>query len=370
MIDEALKSLMALFYTTLAVIFLWLLSWPTASENFRLYRAAIDLHPWVYMKDRLSSLKIDVFEADPGSDITDDMEEGEPKAPNYESQPEFVPLEVSVTWPMQRTERFHLTPAGFSQKALTAAGASARVYRIVTDSTQLPLSDYYAIFLKDTEPVLEDGEVLDRERRRVGLVPTDYRLFKLRDPGIRQVTSGLDNENHPKRWAEIKLYLERYGFTGTSEKLTVSERALARLRAAVDSTPPDVHLFGVQLSVGQFFFAVGGVLAAISFTMIGPLATLRSSFLRKNSQPWVFVLSNSGTRAGLTLEWIIFTVTSAWAISPLIILLLQIKLYVELGISGGWAFPLGAAGLVFSTMVFGTAAWELRKTRLFSRNHG
>jgi hypothetical protein len=340
MVDKAIKSLHTLFFASLLILALWLLSWPASGEKLRLYRAAIDLHAWVNMKERLSNLKIDVFEADPSGDITHDVEEGKPKATNYESYDLPVPLQLSVTWPMQRTEGFHLTPAGFSQKTLTVSGASARVYRIVADSTQLPLSDYYAIFLIDTETVWEEGNVLDRERRRVGLVPTDYRLFGVRDPGIRQVTSGLSSR----------------------------DGALVRLQAEVDPRLPSggVNIFGAPLTVAQFFSAVGILLAAVSFAMIGPLLALRSSPVRKNSQAWVFVIPQSEGGPRRLLEWMICAVTILWALSPILILLLQVTVYAHLDTVAGWLFWLGAIGLAVSSVTYSLVAWELRVTRLTS----
>jgi len=365
MVDEAIKSLQALFFASVLILALWLLSWPASSEKLRLYRAAVDLQAWVDMRERLSTLKIDVFTVEPGEDITEDLAEGNPKPPNYEPYDLPVPLQLNLTWPVQQVQGFHLTPAGFSQNALAAPGESARVYRIVTGTMQLPLGDYYAIFLKDTKSVLEKGRVIDRERTRLGLVPTDYRLFKNVRSGIRQVTSALENENRPKRWGEIKLHLARFGFSGEPATLSSRDGALVRLQAEEDPRLPSggVSIFGIQLSVAQFFSAVGILLAAVSFAMVGPLLSLRSSPARRHSQAWVLVIPKAGTAPRLLLEWMICVVTMLWALLPVLILSLQLKVYPALA-AAGWLFYFGSIGLIVSSITYGFVAWELRLTRV------
>ena len=40
MVDDAIKSLHTLFFTSLLVLLLWLLTWPAATEKIRLSRSS------------------------------------------------------------------------------------------------------------------------------------------------------------------------------------------------------------------------------------------------------------------------------------------------------------------------------------------
>jgi len=71
MVDEAIKSFRALLYTSLLILFLWLLFWPSAKEKVELYRAAVDLHAWLYLKEGMRLLPVeDKLNSDPSQTIS------------------------------------------------------------------------------------------------------------------------------------------------------------------------------------------------------------------------------------------------------------------------------------------------------------
>src|SRR5262249_15831248 len=152
-----------------------------------------------------------------------------------------------------------------------------------------------------------------------GVVATDYVAFRISEPGtrristpgIRQVRAGIRDHNRPKRWDEIRLLLVKYGFVGQPENLSSRDAPLAGVRAEVDPRvlSGGVQILGVQLSIVQFFSAVGILLAITSFAMIGPVLAIRSSFVRKHSQSWVLVLPMSIGKARRMLEWMVCAVT-------------------------------------------------------------
>ncbi len=95
MVDDAIRSLHALFFTSLLVLLLWLLAWPAAAEKVRL---------------------------------TEDETLGEPKPPSNEPEDIKLPLEAIVTWPDERTEGFSLVHATqFNPRVMTLPGTVARL---------------------------------------------------------------------------------------------------------------------------------------------------------------------------------------------------------------------------------------------------
>ena len=52
MVDDAIKSLHTLFFTSLLVLLLWLLTWPAATEKIRLYHATAEVTAWAAMRTR------------------------------------------------------------------------------------------------------------------------------------------------------------------------------------------------------------------------------------------------------------------------------------------------------------------------------
>jgi hypothetical protein len=58
MVDDAIRSLHALFFTSLLVLLLWLLTWPAATEKIRLYHGTAEVTAWAAMRETLAYQKI------------------------------------------------------------------------------------------------------------------------------------------------------------------------------------------------------------------------------------------------------------------------------------------------------------------------
>jgi hypothetical protein len=365
MIEDALSSLRALFFASLLMLSLWLLSWPTATEKLRRFSAAVELHEWLALKERLAHLETDVFDTNPDEVIAEDIEWIQRISPNEEFYPGQMPLVVDLTWPVLQRRTISLAPAGFDQKAMTT---NARIYRVVSPAGPAWWNSCYAIFLKDTEEVMQGDEIVEREKRIIGIAPTNCATFKIPKPGIRQARAALRDENHPRRWNELRLLMSKHGFTDELSKLSSRDSALAALQAETDPREPGggVNVFGVSLNIAQFFSAIGALLAAIAFVMIGPLLALRSATDKTQSSSWVFVVPAArGMWRGI-LEWTICIATLFWGASPLLILILQFRFYATTEVAWNWLSWIGAGGLFFSSVVFGWAARELWMVRLLS----
>jgi hypothetical protein len=363
MIDDALSSLRVLFFASLLMLSLWLLSWPTATEKLRRFSAAVELHEWLALKERLAHLDTDVFETKADEVIALDTESIQRISPNEESYPAPVPLVVNLTWPVLQQRAISLKPAGFDQNAMTA---NARVYRVVSPRGPAWWNSSYAIFFKDTEEVIKGEEIVEDEKMIIGIAPANSAAFKVPEPGIRQARAALRDENHPRRWSELRLLMSKHGFTDDPTKLSSRDSALAALQAETDPREPGggVNVFGVSLNIAQFFSAIGAVLAAIAFVMIGPLIALRSATDKTHSASWVFVVPAARGTWRRILELAICLATLIWAASPLLILILQFRFYASTDVARNWLSWMGAGGLIFSSVVFAWAARELRIVRL------
>jgi hypothetical protein len=368
MVDDAIRALHTLFFTSLLVLMLWLLTWPAATEKIRLYHATAEVTAWAATREALAAMHRDVFTEAADTDIAADEVTGEPKPPSNEPETLMPALEAIITWPDERAEAFTLVHAGqFDPKVMTLRGSAARVYRIVTEHRDLPVNNHYAVFVQDTVPVLENNDVVDKPRKRIGIVaPTFPQFNNLRGAGTRQADLALQRANLPDRWSDVRLALRRLGYTGAPEELSTNDPALARLQSEDDPRlrSGGVTIFGVQLSLAQFFSSVGLLLAAVAFAMIGPLSALRSAGSRAHGQSWVFVVPGSRRGGRRLLDWITTAITGVWTIAPVAILVLQLQSAVDLrGLTTGWLFGAGALGLVFSAVVFAMVSVELRRVR-------
>ena len=361
MVDDAIRALHTLFFTSLLVLTLWLLAWPAATEKIRLYHATADVTAWVAMRDALQTINRNVVAEPADVDITEDLVTGEPRPPRGEADDIRVPLSVELTWPTERSEGFTLVhPEGVDPRRLTIAGASARVFRIITDHGDLPIHDHYAVFMRDNDPE-------DKERERVGIIAPTFAGFRnMQYAGTRQVDAALRNDNAPERWEEVRLTLLRLGYAGSPSGLSPTDAALESLQAEADPRlrSGGITIFGVQLSLAQFFSSVGLLLAAVAFAMMGPLIALRSAGSRVHGQSWVFVVPDSRQGGRRMLDWITTLITTVWTLTPLAILFLQRQSAADLkGLATGWLFGAGALGLVFSAIVFAMVSLELHRVR-------
>ena len=366
--DDAIRSLHALFVTSLLVLLVWLLAWPAATEKIRLYHATAEVTAWAAMREALTGLHRSVFAEDANADITEDEMLGEPRPPSNEPEDVKLPLEAIITWPDERTEGFTLVHAEqFDPRVMTLKGSAARVYRIVTQHGDLPFHNHYAVFVRDTVPALENEDVVEKPRTRIGVIAPTFPQFRnIRNAGTRQADLALQRANFPDRWGEVRLALRRLGYPGAPEELSSNDAALARLQSEEDPRlrSGGVTIFGAQLSLAQFFSSVGLLLAGVAFSMVGPLIALRSAGSRAHGQSWVFVVPGAARGVRRLLDRVATVITGVWAMSPLVILFLQWQSAADLqDLTTGWLFSLGAIGLVFSTLVYAIVAIELRRVR-------
>ncbi len=366
MIDDAIASLRTLFSASLAVLVLWVATWPATGEKLAQFSAAVELHEWVALKDRLTRLERSAFETPPGRAIADDAETMERAAPNDESYAAPTEIVVSTTWPERRSYSIRLEPVIFDSSGLSDV---ARAYRVSGRDLPPSWGRLYAAFRKiDPEREAEDPAALEEEPRagvEVGLVPADYAGFQLPRPGERQILAALRDANFPRSWEELRLPLLERGFDGDASALTRDDAALAGLRGAVDvrKESAGISLLGLQLSLSQLFAATGLVLAIQAFLALGPLLALQAAADRRSSLSWIFALPVSGEAGRALVEPVICAVSVAWAVAPLGILALQCLSYARLGSAPHGSFWPGALGLVASALVFARVAAELRGLR-------
>lgn len=373
MVDEAISSLRNLFLVSVLIGAVWLLSWPSAMEKFALYRDARDLHAWLFLKERMAELKYEmnhyqqdidgIFRENDGASITLVQVPNKDLPVRDERDITWVkvPIMVHTSWPTRKSYPISLEPARYPG----LDGETVRLYRIQSEATDVPLSEYVVIFFRedrdrphrlidpDDNPVVISAS----ETALIWEAPTSVRL--------RLLHQALPRINRPKSWDRIRIQLTQYGYTKFPYELSSRHPVLPRLQA--DSDPRlrsgGGQILGIQLSIGLFFTTVGLFLAAIAFAMIGPLAALRNSKSHATSSVWFLVVPTAGKQRRWVLEGLILAVTIIWGAFPLLVLILQLTADTDLEVVGGWALPFGAAGLVFSSIVFALAAWELRVFR-------
>ena len=104
-------------------------------------------------------------------------------------------------------------------------------------------------------------------------------------------------------------------------------------------------------------------LAAVAFAALGPVTTLRRLAQESSPQTWIIALTKGRSSAGLVLEGVISIVSLAWTLAPLLILTMQLRAEVDLTGISDWGVPLGTIGLIFSSLVFLWASYELWRVR-------
>ena len=368
MFDDAVKSLRTLFLTSVTLLLIWFVTWPSTTAMLPLFRATADLTAWAAMRDALVARESDVLAMPADADVTSYTTFGAPRPPNNNQDEIAHDLAVTVTWPEARVVPFTLVHADqFNPRVMTLPGAVARVYRISCDAAALRVCGRYAAFLQDMTDGTDKNthEVIDVTRIRVGIIRPDFPQFRIRGAGTRQVELALERADAPDGWQAVALSLQRLGFDGDSRELSASSDALKALQAEADPRRrAGVTAFGVQLSIVQFLSSIGLLLAVIGFAMIGPLFALKSDGLRTHSQSWVLALPGSTRGARRILDWVATAFTLTWALAPLAVLVMQRPYAGELrGLSADVLVYGSAIGLLFATVVYALVAIELRRLR-------
>lgn len=361
-IDDALSSLRTLFLSSLAVLALWFLAWPAAVVKLQQFDEARDLEAWVLLKELVRNPELDVFSVEPDQQIRDFTVERPPPAPQASDYSETIKLAVRYVWPNVRTYPVTLIPETHFRAGDKDITKYARIYRVRPDSGDLLLSKYLAVFAHD-------------ERFIVAADDAAFRADSGR--GLRWIYVAAKNRFQPRYWPSVAERLANYGFLGKPSELGATDQALTKLYSASDpgaSDPRDVvQIFGLQLSLALFFSGVGILLAAIAFACFGPIVKLHGTS-ETSTQAWIMSLPRPPGVGGGLLERCVALIGVAWAVAPCVILVLQLVILVRQlrsGVSAQsgnlWLLGIGAASLIFSSVVFLIAAIELRHLRLGNR---
>jgi hypothetical protein len=273
------------------------------------------------------------------------------------------PIEVNTSWPLQKKYSLTLEPRIY----VGLDGATVRLYQIQSDTTDLPLSKYVAIFFREN-----NGPRLVKPEDNPAVISTDS-MGIIEKQGesvrLRMLHQALPRLNRPSSWDGLHRELVQYGYVEPPTRLSTNHPVLTKLQA--DSDPRlrtgGVQVLGFQVSLGFFFTSVGLIFAAMAFAMIGPLIAIRSAKSQSISSAWTLVTPTGDKRCWTILECFILIVTIVWAAFPMLVLILQLQSGVDLqGMAEGmgrWGLVLSAIGLMFSSFTNGWAAWELRKLR-------
>jgi hypothetical protein len=354
-IDDALNSLRTLFLSSLAILVLWFLTWPAAVIKLQQYDQARDLEAWVRLKELIKNPELDVFSMDPDESISDYTVERTGQMPQGGDYDETIELKVASVWPYDGTYPVTLIPETYFRAGHEDITKHARIYKVRADTDDLPLSGYFAVFEHD-----HDGRFI---------VPADDAGF-LADSrrGLRWIFVAAQNRFQPRYWPFVAGRLGNYGFLGKPSDLGATDQALTKLYSASDPRVPSsgVQIFGLQLSIALFFSGAGILLAAIAFACFGPIVRLRGTSA-SSTQAWIMSLPRPLGVVGGLLEPCIAVIGLAWALAPLVILVLQVRSAVVARPGNVWLLGIGAGGLIFSSVVFLIAAFELRHVRLGNR---
>jgi hypothetical protein len=254
---------------------------------------------------------------------------------------------VESVWPAPRRYPVTLRPETFHAEGDPTGADRARIYRVDAPPGELPLGEYLLVFVDALRMVVPAGDpafVADARR------------------GLRMLQVAAASRNRPRHWATLAGRLRTLGFAGAPTQLGSADAALARLQADSDPRQRGVQVLGMPLSIGLFYSAVGVLLAIVAFGGLGPLRLLGGA-AGPFRDPWILSLPRASGVRGAALEACVSALSLAWAVAPLAILALQIRSQAPLAGTHLWAARLGAAGLVFSSAVFGTAAFQLHRLR-------
>jgi hypothetical protein len=353
MMNETISVLRTFFLTTLVILLLWFLTYPSAVSKLKLYSELLDLHAWLYLQEELDKYIGDVFEFEANKEIDHHIAIYESGDGYYEEKKEPLTIQtIWPEWPDVQTLKIELQPADHYKRDDKTITDNVRIYRVKTSSvSNLPTSDYFVVFLRDLGVI-----------RVVSVY--DSLFLHNSSLGLRQVIQAAHEGHKPQYWDHISLNLLRHGYDQGIRKLTTKSEALAKLRAEANPhTPGGVELFGIQLSIYLFFSSIGILLSAVAFAMIGPIMALVSADIKVCRHPWIFLLPFKRSILGGILEVTIFLVLLLWAGAPLVLLILQRALEVHLDDNSGSILLVGKIGLLFASLVQGIVVWQLSKAR-------
>jgi len=346
--NAATSSMRALFLSSLAILLLWFLTYPSAAYKLDLYSKLRTLHTWLDLQGLQEYVEV-VFESKPDERIDHHIVELDSSEGYYAEEA----ITVETLWPKVEKVAIELVPADHYQKHDKNITDKVRIYQIVSlSSSTFPANEYFAVFLKGLSAVK--------------IISIHDNVFRNNSSlGLRQIIQSAHESHKKPYWEQIRPHLVKFSDYTGEQKPGAQMAALAKLRAEVDPETPEggVQVFGFQLSIKLFFSSVGILLAAVSFAMIGPLMGMKSSESRRIENPWIFLLPFRKTVVGGILEILIVLISLCWALSPLIILNLQRSIEGQLGDISGLVLLFGRLGLIFASVVQCIAAYQLGRLR-------
>lgn len=354
--NDAIRSLRNLFLGSLAIMLLWFVTWPTAIEKLNLYFDLRHVAAWLQLTAAMKEFGVDPFDRETEGEITSvEREYCDPRS-RGDCYPIQIPIEVKATWPNIATAAVTLKPVSFHVRPeFSEVAKYVRLYRVETVVSDLPLSSYYVAFVN------LGGEV----RPRVLPVGSES-MLTANAMGLRFLDVTTRELNRPKYWAAVQPSLTKLGYDSElPDKLAIGTPALGALQLEADPRliSGGVQIFGIKLSIGVFFASVGVFLAAIAFAALGPLTAMRRAPAPLEPQTWIMALGCERGPAGLGLEFAIMVASLAWALAPLAILAMQLRAGVDLTGVSRWGLPVGAVGLIVTSLVFLWASWLLWRVR-------
>lgn len=354
--DDAIRSLRNLFLGSLAIMLLWFVTWPTAIEKLHLYLQLRHVAAWLELNRTMREFAIDPFDLDDAQRISEvEREYCDPRS-RGDCYPIKVPIEVKATWPSLVTRELTLEAVDFYRRPeYPDVLDDFRLYRIRTSEGELPLSNYYVFFVNLGGEVRFRVSPIGNE----AAVKENAVLPRFLDATSREL-------NRPMFWSLVQPSLTKYGYSSElPDEITLGSSAFGALQVEADPrlVSGGVQIFGIKVSIGVFFASVGIFLSALAFAALGPVTRLRRRPTEGSPQTWILAVDKGASVAGRVLEAAIIAVSLAWALAPLLILAMQLNAGLDLTGVSDWGLPLGVLGLVFSSIVFLWAGYELWRVR-------
>ena len=131
MVEDAIRSLRALFVSTIAILLVWTWSLPSVLEKFAIDAALRDVHAWISLKQGLPPVSdVDVFGEPYDTTISSVLVEIPPAGPQDSGGVAPVPIQVTTTWPTVGQYEIELVPELDVWNTDALLVEQARIYRV------------------------------------------------------------------------------------------------------------------------------------------------------------------------------------------------------------------------------------------------
>lgn len=357
MIEESIRSIKQLWLASLVLFAVWLLSWPAMEDKLEVTVQLQDLHAWLLLKETVSEIESELCEHRTSEQIDKRLHTVDMGGQDT-SYEDWVPIEIVASWPkpLKATitlRRFYVFPDPNMKSTAPASDTSLRAYAVQPSTKGLPFDEYQVVVAND---------------RMVAVVPKSVVVNAHTLPMVclRHMEREINRVARPGSWDKLEVHLRSHGYHRTLWDLRSTDESLARLQLTSDPRKSEVHVFGLDLSTRGFVLSVGFLFSAIAFAMIGPLRSLKAA-RSESSAPWIMVTGTGHSKLELVLEFAIHSISLLWAASPLLVVILESRLYAYLNTAEFILLVISYVALVFSSVVFFITAVRLRAVRLSRR---